>query len=110
MLERLTTMHQDIQNAASRCENLGSTDNLDESDLPENTPIHKLATQVSKDLQQATEQVSFCNVLSGQGLTDSTAATKLKKKYKTNSTCKHKANTNSIVNTWLLFLSCSIMQ
>lgn len=57
MLERLTTMRQEIDNAASRCENLGSTDNLDETDLPENTPIYQLAEQVNVALQHATEEV-----------------------------------------------------
>ena len=57
MLERLTTMRQEIDNAARRCENLGSTDNLDVTDRPENTPIHKLSDQVNGSLQRATEEV-----------------------------------------------------
>jgi len=50
-------MRQEIDNAASRCENLGSTDNLDVTDRPENTPIHKLSDQVNGSLQRATEEV-----------------------------------------------------
>lgn len=64
MMERLNNMHQEIENAAQRCENLGSTDNLDESDLPQNTPIHKLATQVTADLQHATGEVRIVMLLS----------------------------------------------
>lgn len=63
MMDRLTTMRQDIDNCAQRCENLGSVDNLDETDLPENTPIYQLAEQVSTDLQHATGEVSMCDML-----------------------------------------------
>lgn len=59
-MDRLTTMHQDIDNSAERCENLGSVDNLDQTDLPKNTPIYKLADQVNGDLQHATGEVNMC--------------------------------------------------
>ena len=57
MLERLSTMRQDIDNAASRCQNLGSVDNLDQSERPENTPIFKLAEQVNGSLDTAINEV-----------------------------------------------------
>jgi hypothetical protein len=59
MMDRLSTMRQDIDNCAQRCENLGSVENLDEADLPENTPIYNLAEQVNTDLQQATGEVRY---------------------------------------------------
>ena len=58
MQERLVTMKEDIETSAQRCENLGSVENLDQSDLPANTPIYKLAATVNGALQQATDEVS----------------------------------------------------
>ena len=59
MQERLATMKQDIETSGQRCENLGSIENLDETDHPENMPIFKLAASVSESLQQAADEVSL---------------------------------------------------
>ena len=66
MLDRLSTMRQDLDNCAQRVENLGSVDNLDETDLPENTPIYNLAEQVNTDLQQATDEVIYLSLYNVQ--------------------------------------------
>ena len=51
-------MKQEISNAAHRCENLGSVENLDQADLPENSMIAPLAESVNHGLQEAMVEVS----------------------------------------------------
>ena len=53
-------MKEEINQAAHRCENLGSIENLDEVDLPENLAIAPLAESVNQGLQQAMTEVSWC--------------------------------------------------
>ena len=59
MWDRMGTMREEISNAAHRCENLGSVENLDEVDLPENSRIAPLAESVNHGLQEAMVEVSF---------------------------------------------------
>ena len=55
----MSSMKQEISQAAHRCENLGSIENLDATDLPENSAIAPLAESVNHGLQQAMTEVSI---------------------------------------------------
>ena len=59
MWDRMSSMKEEINQAAHRCENLGSIENLDEVDLPENSAIAPLAESVNQGLQQAMTEVSL---------------------------------------------------
>ncbi|KAL3874932.1 hypothetical protein ACJMK2_037884 [Sinanodonta woodiana] len=57
MWERLSSMGQELTNAAHRVENLGTPENADERDLPSTSPITQLASTVNEGMQHAVEEV-----------------------------------------------------
>ena len=58
----MSHMKEEINQAAHRCENLGSVENLDQVDLPENSAIAPLAESVNQGLQEAMSEVSLMSI------------------------------------------------
>ena len=57
-LEKLYGMKQELQQAAHRCENMGSMESLDKLDTAVESPLAQFADQVNKNLQDCINQVS----------------------------------------------------
>ena len=57
-LEKLYGMKQELQQAAQRCENMGSMESLDKLDTAVESPLAQFADQVNKNLQDCINQVS----------------------------------------------------
>ena len=58
--EKLYGMKQELQQAAQRCENLGSMESLDKVDASMDSPLSDFAQKVNKSLQEAILQVRKC--------------------------------------------------
>ena len=56
-LEKLYGMKQELQQAAHRCENMGSMESLDKLDASMESPLADFAEKVNKNLQECINQV-----------------------------------------------------